>query len=203
MIAQEYVPLAGRTLKQLPTFRQHMIHMGLGIAGEMGELIDAVKKVLVYGKEYDHTNAMEEVGDTLWYVANLLPALNVDAHYLQRALDTGHVSGTRLQQTHHLWQDFFLGEALLDLNRSTADRCGELARLDPAKVPGTALSVQYVEVFGTSIGLLCGLLGVDSSMAMQRNIEKLAKRYGEMYSDVAALNRDLNGERKALEGSPQ
>lgn len=34
----------------------------------------------------------------------------------------------------------------------------------------------------------------------QRNIEKLRKRYPEKFSEEKALNRDLDGERKVLEG---
>lgn len=200
MIAQTYAPLARRTLKVMPDFRQHMIHMGLGIAGEFGELIDAVKKVCVYGKPYDHTNAIEEIGDDLWYIANLLPELQVDASFMQRSLDRGYMQGLQLQQKLQLWDDCNIGEILLNMNATVAAKAAELARLSPTDAPGTSHAVAYIEVFAGNVGVICGVLGVDSQDAMRINIEKLAKRYGDKYSDVAALNRDLQGERRVLEG---
>jgi NTP pyrophosphatase (non-canonical NTP hydrolase) len=200
MNAYEYAPLARRTLKEMPDFRQHMIHMGMGIAGEIGELIDAAKKVLVYGKPYDHTNTVEEVGDTLWYIANLLPELQVEPVYMQRSLDRGYTQGLKIQQHMKVFEDGNLGETLLGINKAVADKCADLSRLHPLDAPGTSFAVQYIEVFAGNVGVICGMLGVDSQDAMRINIEKLAKRYGDKYSDVAALNRDLQGERSVLEG---
>jgi NTP pyrophosphatase (non-canonical NTP hydrolase) len=199
MNAYEYAPLARRTLKEMPDFRQHMIHMAMGVTGEFGELIDAVKKVCVYGKPYDHVNAIEEVGDVLWYIANMLPELMVDAGYLQRSLVRGYIHGLRVQQMQNVWKDCNIGELLLNLNTAVATKAAELPRLNPDEAPGTSHTVAYIEEFAGNVGILCGILGVDVQDAMQRNIEKLAKRYGDKYSDVAALNRDLGGERAVLE----
>ena len=44
----------------------------MGISGEAGELVDAVKKHWVYGKPLDTENVLEECGDVLFYVAALL-----------------------------------------------------------------------------------------------------------------------------------
>lgn len=59
---------AMRTAKQL-SFNEDLMHVGLGLAGEAGELADAVKKHLVYGRELDRGNVIEELGDLLWFVA--------------------------------------------------------------------------------------------------------------------------------------
>ena len=45
----------------------HSLHMKLGSAGEAGELLDALKKNLIYGKELDTANVVEELGDSLFY----------------------------------------------------------------------------------------------------------------------------------------
>jgi NTP pyrophosphatase (non-canonical NTP hydrolase) len=199
MIAQEYASLARVTLKVLP-FRHHMIHMGLGIVGEFGELIDAVKKEYIYGKVVDHINHIEEVGDVLWYVANLLPELSVEAKYMQTALDKGYTRGLQIQQTEKVHEDMNMGEIILSLTEAIAKQAAQLARLNPEEVPGTSFAVQIIENFAGNTGVLCGLLGVDSSMAMERNIAKLKARYGDKFSSEAALNRDLGAERSVLEG---
>lgn len=199
----EYAPLARRTLKLMPTFRQHNIHMGLGVAGEFGELIDAAKKVAVYGKPYDHVNTTEEAGDVLWYIANLLPELMVDPGYAQTALDRGYAKGLQFQQKLDMSDPFNYPEVLLSLNKAVADMAANMGQLNPDGVPGSHYAVLVIETFVGNVGIICGLLGIDPSHAMQRNIEKLAKRYGDKYSDVAALNRDLGGERKVLEGTSE
>lgn len=65
-------------------FPQHernvdLLHGLLGLAGEVGELIDPVKKAMFYGKPLDVENIREEIGDLLWYIAGpLCRALQAD-----------------------------------------------------------------------------------------------------------------------------
>lgn len=49
-----------------------LLHGLLGLAGEVGELIDPVKKAMFYGKPLDVENVREEIGDLLWYIAGPL-----------------------------------------------------------------------------------------------------------------------------------
>ena len=53
-----------------------LLHGVLGISGESGELLDSVKKTIIYGKELDLTNIKEEVGDILWYISLILSAID-------------------------------------------------------------------------------------------------------------------------------
>ena len=48
------------------------MHAALGICGEAGELADAVKKEVVYGKPPDIQNIVEECGDLLFYLHTIL-----------------------------------------------------------------------------------------------------------------------------------
>lgn len=57
-------------------------HAAYGLAGEVGELIDALKKHKFYGKDLDFTNLLEEGGDLLWYIALLCNTLNVDMQHV-------------------------------------------------------------------------------------------------------------------------
>ena len=57
--------------------RVDLMHAVLGLSGEVGELIDPVKKAMFYGKPLDVENVKEEAGDLLWYIAGpLCRALN-------------------------------------------------------------------------------------------------------------------------------
>ncbi len=49
-----------------------LVHASMGVAGEAGELVDAVKKHWVYGKPLDKENILEECGDTLFYLVAML-----------------------------------------------------------------------------------------------------------------------------------
>ena len=43
-------------------------HAALGVAGEAGELVDAIKKATIYGKLLDRENLIEELGDLRFYI---------------------------------------------------------------------------------------------------------------------------------------
>lgn len=46
-----------------------IIHAIVGVSTESGELLDAFKKQMFYGKAFDLVNLDEEFGDLLWYIA--------------------------------------------------------------------------------------------------------------------------------------
>jgi NTP pyrophosphatase (non-canonical NTP hydrolase) len=96
-----------------------LIHAFLGLSSEVGELADALKKHIIYGKALDEINVLEEIGDLSWYNALALTAV-----------------------------------------KKTMEEC------------------------------------------LQTNINKLRARYGEKFTQAAALERNLDKERKVLEGTP-
>lgn len=55
----------------------HSLHMAVGISGEAGELLDAVKKAAIYRKPIDRTNVVEELGDLEFYMEGLRQGLGI------------------------------------------------------------------------------------------------------------------------------
>ena len=58
-----------------------LTYLTMGMAGEAGEVLNALKKHLRKGTEPDAAAAADladEVGDVLWYAANLARALGLD-----------------------------------------------------------------------------------------------------------------------------
>jgi NTP pyrophosphatase (non-canonical NTP hydrolase) len=55
----------------------HILHMAVGIAGEAGELLDAVKKGVIYNKPFDEPNILEELGDLEFYMEGLRQAFGL------------------------------------------------------------------------------------------------------------------------------
>ena len=100
-------------------YNMDLLHSAMGVCTESGELLDAVKKHVFYGKPLDTVNLVEEVGDILWYLS-----------LLENAID---------------WPN------LLDV-------------------------------------------------AMEKNVAKLRKRYGDKFTESGAINRNTEAERSILEG---
>jgi len=56
----------------------HLWHMGTGVSGEAGELLDAIKKHVIYGKPLDYENVVEELGDLEFYMKGIRQVLGLD-----------------------------------------------------------------------------------------------------------------------------
>jgi NTP pyrophosphatase (non-canonical NTP hydrolase) len=52
-------------------------HLATGVAGEAGELLDAVKKHAIYTKPLDRENVLEELGDLEFYLEGIRQAIGV------------------------------------------------------------------------------------------------------------------------------
>jgi NTP pyrophosphatase (non-canonical NTP hydrolase) len=55
-----------------------LLHMALGLSGEVGELIDAIKKHTMYERPLDIVNVREELGDIEFYLAGIRQILSID-----------------------------------------------------------------------------------------------------------------------------
>ena len=71
----EYQQLAQRVTS---TPQEQKVLCGvMGLAGESGECVDLVKKQLFQGHPQEHDKLVEELGDVLWYCAELATGLGV------------------------------------------------------------------------------------------------------------------------------
>lgn len=55
-----------------PLWRKNIL--ALGLAGEAGEVIDIIKKEVGHGHPQDPAKIAIELGDLMWYIANLADA---------------------------------------------------------------------------------------------------------------------------------
>ena len=84
----------------------HLIHMTMGVSGEAGELLDAIKKHTMYNKPLDVENVIEEIGDVLFYltgIANVLgftldDCAQVNAEKLSKRYSEGKYSDKQAQE---------------------------------------------------------------------------------------------------------
>lgn len=90
MTGNEYQKLASRTNDGLATERLKgkmieydswlwdiggVLNACLGLAGEVGELNDMIKKWVFHEKELDETHLKKELGDVMWYVAMMCQSM--------------------------------------------------------------------------------------------------------------------------------
>jgi len=64
-------------LATLTSAKCHLWHMGSCVPGEAGELFDAVKRHVIYNKEIDRANVIEELGDLEFYMEGLRQGLGI------------------------------------------------------------------------------------------------------------------------------
>ena len=77
MEIKDYIEQSERTLVQKGK-DLNLLHGAIGISTEAGEILDAFKRHIYYGKELDVVNVKEEIGDIMWYVAILCRELNLE-----------------------------------------------------------------------------------------------------------------------------
>lgn len=73
MVAKLMKP-GSQLMEQLTPKKIALLHMAVGISGESGELLDAIKKYAIYNRQNvapDWTNLKEELGDLEFYMEGM------------------------------------------------------------------------------------------------------------------------------------
>jgi len=84
MDMNKYQQLAERTAtrSEKDTAEERFTHFCIGLAGEVGEVVDYLKKVLFHNHPLDKQKLAEELGDVIWYVATLATTANIPLDYV-------------------------------------------------------------------------------------------------------------------------
>ncbi len=83
MDIDHYQRLAART-RSTRGRDEDLTHSSMGVVGEFGELVNKIKK-MVYHKHNNTPEIIEELGDCLWYLADIATTLEVDLHTVAAA----------------------------------------------------------------------------------------------------------------------
>lgn len=187
----EYSPLALRTAKPL-TQEQNIKHALILMISEAGEIADAIKAYAIYGKPLDKANVLEEVGDLLWGLNLYLTSTGQDLSLVDTAVSDYEFAG-RIPSD-DVWRlvDAAITVGAFASGVHSSAKSGQAFGGTPATLSAHFLCCYLV--------LILDYIGSDFSQALEVNIAKLAKRYGDKYSDYKAVNRDLSAERLVLEG---
>ncbi len=80
----EYQDGVSKTAPEGEDKERSILRATTGLAGELGEIIEPIKKHIFHGHTLDTKKIEDEIGDLLWYVALLCTNLGIE---MQDAID--------------------------------------------------------------------------------------------------------------------
>lgn len=184
---EQYFKDTQRTLPALSNPESDFMHMASGLCTELHEF-------KVAG---DSINKIEEIGDFMWYLSNMYAINGITPPTLRQIQE--------FPSSAH-WDSFdsegTLYKCLLLLD--IAKKYLAYKRVPDENLVITLLMQLFVSCYNTTKKVL-GQAALKEKVelvfldTLERNINKLKKRYPEKFTEYHANNRDLDAERKILE----
>lgn len=184
MEIKEYKSLAERTMSHqwhIKEEDQELLHCAIGMVTEAQELLVATSKVNI-----DTVNIMEECADLFWYLSGFQRRYN--------DIDWEIVTVGAEANTYKQYVDIILESTI-----EVLDKFKKYAFYGKP-IEANDLKSELLLTYGCCSDLLA-LAGYTVDDARRINIEKLSKRFPEKFNSHDAINRDLDTERKTLEGT--
>lgn len=148
----------------------------------VSEMLDCLKKKIYYNNPKKYNEQFHELAEKL--------------HYMTTCCDRHHdiIDDNELPVNPRVFHGII----------GLATEAGELVSALQSALNGHDLDpVNVMEEMGDQdwyMAILHDALGLNPEETLDRNIQKLAKRYPEKYTDLHAEHRDLDAERYILEG---
>ncbi|HLX53506.1 MAG TPA: hypothetical protein VKR58_06180 [Aquella sp.] len=172
------------------------LHATIGLTTEIGECFEAwtIAAADNLGR-YDRKNLEEEIGDIFWYTGLLLDAAGFPLKDLQE-FDDSYLEDF-LPAWNNLRTDLALQYVLINCTKllDIAKKYFVYGKKDV--FIGDALA-GLTEAHIHNLYLLCASLNLNPEELRQMNCNKLQARYGDGFSNDAALNRNVEAERAAM-----
>lgn len=185
--ARDFAPLQER-FSQVRNIR--LLHGALGLASELAEIRQMADQDVI-----DAVNLKEEIGDVFWYMGIMVDELKADPDdvFNQSTIILAKRDDPeeRREMLNFLvnGMTIAIGEGI-DLLKKSLMYGKEL------NINGLIQKLKNVNDYSEAS---LRLYGLTSESSRERNIEKLRARYGEKFTEAAALERNLAVEREILE----
>lgn len=184
-----YIELALITKRKEEYMKSDILHSAMGLITEVGELVDSYKRNIFYNKELDLVNIKEELGDILWYMAIGFNAIGEKFPAVERAVITQYSPSVT----------FILGKLVAFSSQiGSSVLTSEYYEETNAEDNKEYLQYNLPQLLGF-LNVLAGHIGTSLPEIAYINIEKLAKRYPNGFSEFHALNRDTVNELNHIE----
>ena len=173
MKLEEYKTQSARTAVEVSD-PDRLVHCALGLITEFIEILKACETG-------DEVNGIEELGDTMWFLMEGV-----------RAVEPYTVAGKiELTLTKEMRAPMHIFTRIADIAKSW--------KFYGKRPTFTELESLFNMVY-TFVWDMSRQMKVPIEDILGRNIDKLRARYPQKFSADAAINRDLEAERRALEG---
>lgn len=187
----EYLPLAEKTLStefHCDKRYEKILHAVMGSLTEVEELLENYDDNGNLLTDVNKQGSVaEESADIYWYLSILFRELGINT------VDTTTFDETELKK-----KPF---SALLSFTKTSLKFLDLLKKkLYYNKTIDETVMIEYSIKMFTNLNSYCMIYKTDINDILNKNIEKLKARYGEKFTSERAINRNLENERKILEG---
>lgn len=194
MTLDDYQALAMRTMaKQKNGHETRLLEGALGLIGESGEVVDVLKKHLFQslpGTPLPLEKLTEEIGDVLWYMAEIASGMDMTLTELAESKPVFSMYPSTAS---------YLAERV---NRLSDQHGGAVMEATTAAYFATRFFMESMMednclmMRGTLYDTWCATmallehLGLSPEMVMQRNIDKLRRRYPDGFAPLRSMDRE-------------
>lgn len=184
--SNDFVAIKGR----LDDRSIRLLHSAIGLNSELAELIDAIKK-----DQIDWVNVAEEAGDCYWYASVAISEMGINPEEIMYDDMSEHKIDLLVKDYESVEQTVAgIGWAAGHLNDCLKKAVFYGKPLDSVKVTAALGALTF------ALSGVCYVSDTTPGVVRERNIAKLKVRYAGKFTAAEASERDLETERKALEG---
>jgi hypothetical protein len=194
MNSQEFISKALKTeyVPEVLLTTEAELTTALKMAIACSNIMDQIKKYIIYGKDIDIVKLSDNQSDLHWYSEDFVEYIQERENTVEMAvpLTNNNINIRLLHAAIGIFTES--GEMLEALLKQL--QTGELDKVNYGEENGDIDWYQAIAL---------DEIGIPEEQIRKTLIAKLAKRYPEKFTQEAALNRDLTEERKVLEEGMQ
>lgn len=158
-------------------------HAIFGMAGEIGECIDCIKKVIFHGHKYDSRIFLNELGDFLWYTT--LFGICYEEKY---EVDLSYFKNDLIDMSKHNVKSENYGRS--HLFTILTDTASIVVNLKKGEIFTEYILAALLEEIYYNIEGLCCINGINLYDLMDINVNKIRKRYPNGFDPYRSINRE-------------
>lgn len=158
-------------------------HAIFGMAGEIGECIDCIKKVIFHGHKYDSRIFLNELGDFLWYCTLFTICYEEKYDKLTSYFENDLIDMSK----HNVKSENYGRSHLFDI---FIDVAGITASLNKEEMFTEYILAGLIEEMYYNIEALCYINGIDLYDLIDINVKKIRKRYPNGFDPSRSINRE-------------
>jgi hypothetical protein len=166
-----------------------LVHAAMGMASEVGEVLEWLQAP----KKLSNAELVSELGDCLWFMNLLIQEFETDFDQLYTLAGS---QADALFTPEAFYENI---EMAVEIMAVAAGKVNDSAKaaLFYGRLVNLDVVFEACEIYLSGIILCCRALKITLEGVMESNIAKLRTRYGEVFSEEKANQRDLLKEQNA------